>query len=148
MRVNCKEYGMSEGKATLHNIEKSIYASGMILAALIIAVGVFQPWIFRGWLIGEGSNLHLLVLIGSISIAIFALRFLIGSGSGKDACSIVGVVSLATVLVAIRGIWEVLDERSAEDIGSGLYLLLIGGALSAGCSLTALIRMITKRAGA
>ena len=143
---NCgRESVMSEGKSSLHNIEKGIYAGGILLAAVIIAVGVFQPWVSRGGGVGVESNLGLLILIASVSLAILAVRFLLGSGPGKDMCAIASVVSLAVVFVAVRLIWDVLDVGDAEAIGSGLYLLLIGGALSAMCSLSALIRAIAQQ---
>lgn len=116
----------------------------MILAAVIIAVGVFQPWVYMGGA-GVDSNLGLLVLISSVFIAIFALKFLVDSDMGKDVCAIVTVIGLAVVLVSVRLIWDVLDVSDSEDIGSGLYLMLIGGAMSATCSITTLIRTLGQR---
>ena len=117
----------------------------MGLGALVIAVGVFQPTVSEGpswWLV---SNLGLLVLLASVSMAILTLRFLMDSGTQKYMCATVGIISLYVVFVAVRLIWDVLDAGTASDIGSGLYLVLIGGALLVGGSLTALIRMIAQR---
>lgn len=137
---------MSEGEGLLNEVERRIYAAGTIVGAVVVAGGAFQPWVPRG---GAGVDyvLGVAVLVASVLIAVLAVRFLMGSGSSKDMCGVAGVVSVAVIFAGARLIWEVLDSGDADDIGSGLYLLVIGGFLCAVCSITGLLRAMGEGSG-
>ena len=130
---------MAEGKGWLNNIERRIYAAGMIVSSVIIAAGTFQPWVPRGGA-GVDHMLGVAILVGSVLIAVLALRMLLGTGSSMDVSGLVSVVSAAVVFAGVRLIWEVLDSGNVDDIGSGLWLLIAGGMLCAVFSLTGLLR--------
>ncbi len=136
---------MSEDQRSLGDNERWVYGSAMGLGAVVVAVGAFQPMVEGGGPWGLVSNLGLLVLIASVSIAILTLRLFMDSGTQKYTSAAVSIVSLYVVFVAIRLLWDVLDAGTASDIGSGLYIALIGGAVSFVGSLVALIRMMVQR---
>lgn len=113
--------------------ERSTLPGGVaaIVAAALVAIGVFLPWMEVGdqAVSGWRSSIDAKVLLGLVGVATLVGALIIGGARSLVLRFTLAVLGLATIAIGVIDVLSVDDLSGDVDHGVGLIPVLVGGLL-------------------